>query len=383
MPIWQYGGEPHAFAAHDHRKLAMRLELDEAEDDLRAGALQVARPADIGLLVEARFQFDKGRDGLARFRRFGERAHDRAVVGGAIERLLDGDHIGITRRLLQELDDDVEGFIRVMNGEVFLLDRQETVAAIIAHALGKARIVGLELEIGPVQRHEFGEIVEREHPVDLKRFIRRHVQFIGDERTQRLRHVGRDFEANDGAPAATFQRRLEEEHQILGLLLDFQIAVANDPEEPLPAQEIAGEKPLRVHGDERLERHEPLARAPCARQLNEAFDLGRQTHERLQCLSIPRPNQLQRQCEAKVGNEGKGMRRINRERRQHREDSVEEMVLEPLALRLRQLGRLENDNADFGDLAAQLAPAPQLLVCEPDDALADFHELLGGRQPIL
>jgi hypothetical protein len=37
------------------------LQLDEAEDDLHAGALQVARPADVGLLVEAGLELDQRR----------------------------------------------------------------------------------------------------------------------------------------------------------------------------------------------------------------------------------------------------------------------------------------------------------------------------------
>ncbi len=41
-------------AADDEGKLGVGLELDEAVDDLHPRALHVARPADVGLLVEAR-----------------------------------------------------------------------------------------------------------------------------------------------------------------------------------------------------------------------------------------------------------------------------------------------------------------------------------------
>ena len=50
-----------ALAAHHQRKLGVGLELDEAVHDLHAGAFEVARPADIGLLVEARFELDHAR----------------------------------------------------------------------------------------------------------------------------------------------------------------------------------------------------------------------------------------------------------------------------------------------------------------------------------
>ena len=48
-------------------------------------------------------------------------------------------------------------------------------------------------------------------------------------------------------------------HEILGLLLDFEIAVADDPEETMPAHLIAGKQALREHADHGFERDEALA----------------------------------------------------------------------------------------------------------------------------
>ena len=67
-----------AFAAHDQRQLGVGLQLDEAVDDLHAGAFEVARPADIGLLVEARLELDQRGDRLAGFGRLDQRLDDRA-----------------------------------------------------------------------------------------------------------------------------------------------------------------------------------------------------------------------------------------------------------------------------------------------------------------
>ena len=138
-------------AAHDQRHLGVGLQLDEAEHHLHAGALQVARPADVGLLVEARLQLDQRRHRLAGLGRIDQRAHDRAVVRGAVERLLDRHDVRIDRRLAQELHHDVEGFVGVVDDDVLLADRREAVAAMLADALGKARIVGRELQV--VARH--------------------------------------------------------------------------------------------------------------------------------------------------------------------------------------------------------------------------------------
>ena len=52
-------------AADDHRHLGVGLPVDEAVDDLHAGALERAGPQQILLLVEARLQLDHGGHRLA------------------------------------------------------------------------------------------------------------------------------------------------------------------------------------------------------------------------------------------------------------------------------------------------------------------------------
>ena len=189
------------------RQFGMRLQFDEAEHHLRAGAFEIARPAYIGGLVEARLEFDEGGHRLAGFRRLDEGAHDRTVGGGAIERLLDRDDIGIGRRLVQELDHDVEGFVRVMDDEILLLDREKTIAAIVADAFGKARIIGLELEVRPVETDEFGKLVQGEHSVEDENFLADDIQFLGDECAQLLGHETVEFEPGSPNPAAASSTR--------------------------------------------------------------------------------------------------------------------------------------------------------------------------------
>lgn len=86
-------------APNDHRHLGVGLELDEAEDDLHAGALEIARPADVRLFVEAGLELDQRRDRLAGFGGVDQRADDRAVVGGAVKRLLYRQDVRIARSL--------------------------------------------------------------------------------------------------------------------------------------------------------------------------------------------------------------------------------------------------------------------------------------------
>ena len=160
------GREVAALAAHHHRELGVGLQFDEAVDDLHAGAFEVARPADVGFLVEPRLQLDQGGDGFAGFGGLRQRAHDRRIVRGAVQRLLDRDHVGIARGLLQELHDHVERFIGVVDNQVFLTDRRKDVAAMVAHALGMAWNVRRELKIRPVEAGQLRQLVHRQHAVD-------------------------------------------------------------------------------------------------------------------------------------------------------------------------------------------------------------------------
>ena len=50
------------------------------------------------------------------------------------------------------------------------------------------------------------------------------------------------------------------------------------------------------------------------------------------------------------------MRRIDRKRRQQREDVVEEMILDPGALGLGDVAAVDENDTDFGQDAAQVAP---------------------------
>src|SRR3546814_14539617 len=67
-------------AAHDHRDLRVRLPLDEAVDDLHAGAFELVRPQHVLLFVDTRLQLDHRGHRLASLRRL---AQDRkSVVSG-------------------------------------------------------------------------------------------------------------------------------------------------------------------------------------------------------------------------------------------------------------------------------------------------------------
>ena len=197
---------------------------------------------------------------------------------------------------------------------------------------------------------------------------------------QILRHARIGLEANDGAAAPALQRRLEQEDQILGLLLDLDLAVADHAEIAEPGHLEAGEEPVEIHADQGLQRQEADR---LARQADEAGDLGRQDDEGAELALVLGPAQIEHDGEAEIGDEGKGMGRIDGHRRQDREDLVEEEGVEPLLLLGRQLAGIDDGDAAGAHLVAQPAPAGLLIAHELARQRVDGGELLGGAEAVL
>ena len=115
-------------AADDQRGLAVGLEADDAVDDVDARLLEHAGLDDVVLLVEPGLELDQGGHLLAVLGGARQGVDDRVVVGGAVERLLDRQDLGVFRRLLDELDDRAERLVGVVDQDVLLADGGEDVA---------------------------------------------------------------------------------------------------------------------------------------------------------------------------------------------------------------------------------------------------------------
>ena len=110
---------PLALAAGDQDRLHVGLQAGDAVDDVDARLLQRLRPVDVGLLVEARFQLDHADRLLAAFGGADQRRHQRRVVAGPVDGLLDRQHVGVFDRLLDEaLDRGGEGVVGMVDEQV-------------------------------------------------------------------------------------------------------------------------------------------------------------------------------------------------------------------------------------------------------------------------
>src|SRR5262249_15454091 len=152
------------------------------------------------------------------------------------------------------------------------------------------------------------------------------------------------------------QCSLEQTHQILGFLLELDVAVADDAEAALPLYGVSGEELPDEQAGRILERDQPLPAAVRIGQADETVDLHWHADQSVHAAAVADARELQRDAEAEIGNERERMRRVDRERRQHREDVIEEVILEPGALRLGEITAVDQDDALLAQVLAQRAP---------------------------
>ena len=271
----------------------------------------------------------------------------------------------------------------MVDDEILLPDRGEAIAAVVADAVGIARRVGHEFEIRPVQLRDLRHLVQRQNAVDLE-----HAAIGGAERAlhevlQLGRHVGLDVEPDHQSAAAALERRLEQPHQVFGFFEDFQFGVADDAERAHPLHRIAGKQLADEKTGRAFDRDQPdFSAFARLRQPHESLDAVRHADERVHRLAVLGARQLQGHGEAEIGNERERMRRIDRKRRQQRENVREEIIFEPGLLRLADVGTVDQHDAGFRKRGAQFAPLCLLILDQQHDGFGDPYKLLCRRQSL-
>ena len=144
---------------------------------------------------------------------------------------------------------------------------------------------------------------------------------------------------------------------------------------------VAGEETFEVEEEEFLERQEAVL-AGGRLQADEAGDLLGDGQERLEVAFVGFALELEREREARVRDEGEGMRGVDGERRQDREDLAQEDVVELAAVFFGELVAGEEGDARGFEVGLELAPGDELLGHEAAGVLVDEDELFGGGQAI-
>src|SRR5690606_9027986 len=99
-----------------------------------------------------------------------------------------------------------------------------------------------------------------------------------------------------------------------------------------------------------------------ARQPDKAIERLRQQKQGFQIALGLFSGKLEEHPEAEVLDKGKGMRRVERHRRQDRIDLLHEVIFEPVLLMTREFVRREDGNAVLAQLPHEDAPLLILLV---------------------
>ena len=92
-----------AFAPGDQQHLGVGLEAHHAIHHLGAHRFKRLGPVDVGLFVEASFQLDHSGDFLAAPHGLAQQVHQLGIGAGAVDGLLDGQHLRVVHGLAQKL----------------------------------------------------------------------------------------------------------------------------------------------------------------------------------------------------------------------------------------------------------------------------------------
>ena len=150
-------------------RVRFHVELGQAVDDMHAGLFELLGPFEVGQFIETRHHFDHHGHAFAGLASLPQRLHDGRFFRCPVERPLDRDHIRIGRGLPQILQNDIEGFIGVMDDDVLCGYRREAIVVVLGDAFGEADFEGLVEKIGAVAHDDLGNIGDREEPVQRSR----------------------------------------------------------------------------------------------------------------------------------------------------------------------------------------------------------------------
>ena len=194
---------------------------------------------------------------------------------------------------------------------------------------------------------------------------------------QAVGHVGLELEPNHPSAPSALDRGAEIADQILGFLLDLDVAVAEHPKRAAAQDMVFGEQIIGLAADQGLERDVPRLVAGQADEAGQA----RRDHQQL-ANDCPPFLQFEDQAQPAVGDERERVRGVDRLRRQDREDLFAEMLVEPGLRALVERIVADHRHACFGERRLQFRPDLVLTGHQPVGLDVDRRELLGRRQAV-
>ena len=150
----------------------------------------------------------------------------------------------------------------MVDNNVLLSDRSEAIPTEVADALGKASVIGGKNEVGALVDDQLLGVIETENSVAGEDVCGGGIEPFHQETTQIGRHRGIDREMDHMTTPASFERRFVEADQILGLFLDFDLAVAQHTKDALRHHREPRKQVVEKQRDHLLDRQktDPFAR---------------------------------------------------------------------------------------------------------------------------
>jgi hypothetical protein len=179
-----------------------------------AGEFQPLGLRDVARLVEPGLQLDEHRDVFAGLRGADERLDDRALRRGAVEHLLDGQHLRVGGGFFDELDDGVEGIVRMDQQDVALGDLRKD-RLLDVHVGGGHGLPGFVPEgveaVGLGERHEGAQFDGAVDGIDVRLIEPQMALQCGQEAA---RGAAVDFQSNAGGFAPVVEQILHAREQV-------------------------------------------------------------------------------------------------------------------------------------------------------------------------
>ena len=197
---------------------------------------------------------------------------------------------------------------------------------------------------------------------------------------QAVGHARLELQPDHPAAPAALDRGAEVADQVLGFLLDLDVAVAEDAEG-------AAAQHLVVAGTDNRSCAGSASRARCSGDSSPGMRMKRGSATGSMISSrtgwrLPL-RELEDQRKAAVGDERERVRRVDRLRRQHREDLLAEMLVEPGSRRLRRAARRRRRMTPASASAAcRSSHTSCWLVTSRSASAVDRGQLLAGGQAV-
>ncbi len=377
-----------AFAAHDQQHLGVGLEPDHAVDDLHTGLLQAVGQAEVGFLIEARAQLDDDGDVLAIACGLDQRIDDQRILAGAVQGLLDRQHVRVDRGLLDHVQHGGERIEGMVQQHVPARDDLEDAIAVAQDARAQR---------GVFQFRPLDHVVQLDHAVEVDRAIDAIDRVLGQAEVlqQGAHDVARavlcDLQPDRRAVAAVDQFVAQRQGQVLDFfLVHHQFGIAGHAELVRALDFHAREHFIDEGRQHRGQEHEGLRAAEFLRQLDDARQRPRRPHDRQMPGATERVGALEHHHDVQrlVEDLRERMRGIQAKRRQHRHDLVAEVRTQPTLLAVVPGVPAEHVDAGLVQRRAQcLVPAAVLLVDQLCGAVVDRvedrlrgHAVRCGRQ---